>query len=326
MKKIFLSVAVFIFVACGGVEIPQNEESREEISVLTESEEPDAFFFEPNYEIPQNENSQNENSQNENSQNEIPQNENTREEIHVFEELTEYGHIVAQEFLGGYTSLFLEYGDALIYLEKLLGLDLDFDEADPHSIARHANKLDAHINNLRDDRGLIDPANLPDALKNEPSFCRDLRQFASGFWLYEIDGGVPLIGIHFISMFANGPTPVEFFTYENGYSHTGTIDLRGEIFRDSDGRLVTLTGDYWDELPTLTYISFEDGKIKMEHHEDWHALIETDPNVRDVYWERETHLIPDMPLWELTSVRLDDLKGKIINNMQPLARERRGLQ
>ncbi|MCL2387499.1 MAG: hypothetical protein FWC89_08135 [Defluviitaleaceae bacterium] len=225
-------------------------------------------------------------------------------------ELSEYGHVAAQEFLSMYTTLFLNLTEVFTYLGNLLGTNLN-----------NMNEIDAYIReNYRLDpiSNWIEREHLPQALLNEPSFDTLLETFAWDFILFDIYGmDAPLIGIHFPQMFANGQTPFRIYKYANGYSFAGWIDFHqnnASFFHDTEGRLLTLTGCQW-YAPQLTYISFANGRIvdEIPNPQSW----------SEWDWDFEVYLTPNLPRASLTPVPiLDDLADAIRHNSQPIAQAR----
>ena len=223
----------------------------------------------------------------------------------------EYGRMVAEEFLSNFTAMFLEHSDVSTYMANLFGVEGD---------------IGMHVDTLRDPvTFLIDPEIIPDELLSDLSFSDDLQSLAFEPVLWDINGdGIPVIGIEYYAMFVNGQVPFQIFKYAGGgYSHIGSILSVSGFYRDSNGRLLTLTGSWW-EPPTVTFISLTNYGIYTEamQPDPWHELgLDIDELWRE--FDRDTYLVPGLPLADLTPIPpMEDLAEQIRENLEPLARER----
>jgi hypothetical protein len=183
-------------------------------------------------------------------------------------ELTEHSHIVTQEFVSQFTTLFLYHHEATTYLGNLLNANLHI---------RHDAGMYIRQNfGTYEGSHLINRELLPPALLSEPSFCYNLTHSAIDFTLHEMyEFDFPLISMHFAVMFANGQTPRRIYKYNDGFSYAGSILFyrHTEFFRDTEGRLLALTGDMW-QYPILSYVFFENGQVRLETADEprWNGL------------------------------------------------------
>ena len=215
----------------------------------------------------------------------------------------EHGLRVAEEFLSGFTTLFLEWGDSLIYMGNLLGVDT----SDSTSLLNTIGERYVWYNN--------NP--FPDALQGVPSFSKGVGIHPGSFSLFDAnDDGIPLIAINYTTMFANGYRPYNMFKYVDGeYVEIGMFDVWPLLFRDSYGRLILREGGGppFHSTYTVSHITLSETGIDRQIIEQW------DWYEADDLYNRETELGPGIPLEGLTPLRMEGQEAQIRANATPIA-------
>ena len=223
------------------------------------------------------------------------------------------GAIAALEFLSAYTTLFYD-GSPAYYLASLIGFDTkapDFNIWD--TIAGDHSRF------LLPDTWEPNPDLIPQFVIDYPSF-QGLHSAAGYFALFDVHGnGIPLIGIYYFTMFANGQMPIHLFNFVDGeYVEIGEIWLPmypADLFIDQDGNLIAVVGEWWSPPAVYNLLIQDNALFKSLVRQMPHDLWETT-------WDMETYLLPDMPFADLTSTRMTDLETDIRNRLTPVMHTR----
>ncbi|MCL1998085.1 MAG: YARHG domain-containing protein, partial [Turicibacter sp.] len=214
----------------------------------------------------------------------------------------ENGLRIATEFLSGFTTLFLDSDEQVIYLGNLMGIDTSGESWEVRQVI---------------DNQFFETSSFPANVSAEPSFFNNGAMSAFDFSIFDIGETGLLIGVTTTSMFANGYNPMHVFKYVNGqYIEIGMIEPEAQLFRDTNGRLILREGHFWWGSVKISYVTFADTTINRQIIVEWND----DPGGN--HYDAFIELGPGVSLMGLASLRLESLEEEIRATAMPIAQAR----